>query len=371
MKSLLVSAVAAQQILEEPKKNDQCFVLALSSGDENCVYQAGVLDGLLQAQDPDVHQYDYVTGMSGGALNAVILANATKGEEAQAASEMLSFWKDAANTKLYKEWVGGVTSGLFVEGGLYNNEPMLTFLQDWFNDLDFQRPVNVGITNAENGELVDWNETNMVKDYTYQVLFASLNMAGAFPPAQVLDGQWFDGSAVYDMDIFTGVNRCKDAGYAESDIVVDVIMTSAPQLKDVDATNFKTLNMLARYLQISGYYSAMDGVLRAQFAYKDVTFRHMVMPSASIGSSIKPFNNDEAWMQTTYDLGVTDGKAADGDMFQHATEMHLLMKRADKRIAHHTLDTFIEAKAAGEFEDLKTDPYVLRYTAPRAKKVME
>lgn len=86
----------------------------------------------------------------------------------------------------------------------------------------------MGITNAENGELVDWNETNMVKDYTYQVLFASLNMAGAFPPAQVLDGQWFDGSAVYDMDIFTGVNRCKDAGYAESDIVVDVIMTSAP-----------------------------------------------------------------------------------------------------------------------------------------------
>jgi hypothetical protein len=59
-------------------------------------------------------------------------------------------------------------------------------------------------------------------------------------------------------------------------------------------------------------------------------------------------------------------------MFQHATEMHLLMKRADKRIAHHTLDTFIEAKAAGDFEDLKTDPYVLRYTAPRAaKKVME
>ena len=98
------------------------------------------------------------------------------------------------------------------------------------------------------------------------------------------------------MDIFTGVNRCKDAGYKESDIVVDVIMTSAPQLKDVDATDFKTLNMLARYLQISGYYSAMDGVLRAKFAYKDVNWRHMVMPSAAIGSSIRPFNNDEAWM---------------------------------------------------------------------------
>ena len=63
-----------------------------------------------------------------------------------------------------------------------------------------------------------------------------------------MGGSWFDGSAVYDMDIFTGVNRCKDKGFKESDIVVDVIMTSAPQLKDVDATDFKTLNMLARYL---------------------------------------------------------------------------------------------------------------------------
>lgn len=156
--------------------------------------------------------------------------------------------------------------------------------------------MNVGITNAETGELVDYNESTMIKDYTHQVLFASLNMAGAFPPAQVLGGSWFDGSAVYDMDIFTGVNRCKDKGFKESDIVVDVIMTSAPQLKDVDATDFKTLNMLARYLQISGYYSAMDGVLRAKFAYKGVNFRHMVQPSGAIGSSKKPFNNDEAWM---------------------------------------------------------------------------
>merc|ERR1711924_62633 len=142
--------------------------------------------------------------------------------------------------------------------------------------------------------------------------------------------------------------------------VVDEIMTSAPQLKDVDASDFKTLNMLARYLQISGYYSAMDGVLRAKFAYKDATFRHLVMPSDAIGSSRKPFNNDEAWMQQTYDLGVKDGKAADQDNFQHAMEMHLLMKKADPRIDRHTLETFKEAKANGEFTDLASEPYFAR-----------
>lgn len=52
--------------------------------------------------------------------------------------------------------------------------------------------------------------------------------------------------------------------------------------------------------------------------------------------------------------------------------MHLLMKRADPRIAHHTLETFKEAKAAGEFNDLAEDPYFARYiAAPKTQKVME
>ena len=49
-----------------------------------------------------------------------------------------------------------------------------------------------------------------------------------------------------DLDIATGVNRCREKGFEFSDIVVDVIMTTAPQLKDVDASNFKTLSMLFR-----------------------------------------------------------------------------------------------------------------------------
>ena len=80
------------------------------------------------------------------------------------------------------------------------------------------------------------------------MLFASLNKAGAFPPAQVLgeDAHWFNGGALMDLDIATGVNRCREKGFEFSDIVVDVIMTTSPQLKDVDASNFKTLSMLFR-----------------------------------------------------------------------------------------------------------------------------
>ena len=48
-------------------------------------------------------------------------------------------------------------------------------------------------------------------------------------------------SAVWDIDIFSGVNRCKDKGFANEDIVVDVVMTSSANLKEVNAENYKSV----------------------------------------------------------------------------------------------------------------------------------
>ena len=83
----------------------------------------------------DQRAYDAVSGVSGGAINAVILSNYTKGEEAAASERRKKFWVDAANTQLYKNWFGGITRGLFFEGGLYNSAPMEDFLKKEFGDI--------------------------------------------------------------------------------------------------------------------------------------------------------------------------------------------------------------------------------------------
>lgn len=82
------------------------------------------------------------------------------------------------------------------------------------------------------------------------------------------------------MDIFSVVNKCQDMGFADADIVVDVIMTSEKTLKTVDASKYHSIQMLWRYLEVSRYYSNMDGLLRAQFAYPNVNFRNVCAPSA-------------------------------------------------------------------------------------------
>ena len=69
---------------------------------------------------------------------------------------------------------------------------------------------------------------------------------------------------------------------------MDVILTSEKTLKKVDASSYHSLQMLWRYLEVSRYYSNMDGLLRAQFAYPNVTFRNIVAPSAEMPSSFYP-----------------------------------------------------------------------------------
>ena len=69
---------------------------------------------------------------------------------------------------------------------------------------------------------------------------------------------------------------------------MEVILTSAANLKDVSAEDFKSLQMLMRYLEISSYYNSMDGYLRAKFAYQGVDFRYAIAPTAAIPSSLTP-----------------------------------------------------------------------------------
>ena len=76
---IAASAVASTQAQAVP--DGKCHALALSSGDEGSAYQAGALAGIVNATAAEDHAYDSVSGVSGGALNAVMLANTTKGNE--------------------------------------------------------------------------------------------------------------------------------------------------------------------------------------------------------------------------------------------------------------------------------------------------
>lgn len=289
MKSFILAALTGA--LTTVQAATKCRALAFSSGDEDAAYQAGVMKGIttstkLQPQD---YQYDSVSGVSGGAVNAVLLSQFQKGNEGAAADRMEQFWVDATHNTLYKNWLGGIARGLFFEGGLYNSAPLEDFLKKEFPAAPMYRNLNIGIVDVKDGSYKDFTDKNITQgENLHDALFASLSFAGFFPPANVLGSSYFEGSAVWDVDIFSSINKCIDQGFKEEDIIVDVVLTSAANLKEVQAEDYKSIQMLFRYLEISSFYNSMDGLLRAKFAYQNVNFRYVIAPSASIPSSLQP-----------------------------------------------------------------------------------
>jgi len=73
--------------------------------------------------------YQAVSGVAGGAINAAIMASFKWGLEGFAADRMKLFWDNSTNTTLYKDWVGGLSEGIFLKGGLYNDKAVLDFIK--------------------------------------------------------------------------------------------------------------------------------------------------------------------------------------------------------------------------------------------------
>lgn len=276
-----VLALSAQQAMA-----DTCYALAFSSGDQSSAYQAGALQGLVQTLTADETAYTAVSGVSGGGVNAALLGSYAVGQEASAADRMVTFWQNTSTNKLYKDWIGGIAEGLTIKAGLYNDALLADFLTTELADVGtMQRFVDVGLTDVLTGAFVD--NTSTLDSNLQDVMFASFSYAGFFPPAESMGSTWFDGSVIWDLDIFSAVNKCLET-HEQKDVVVDVLLTSQKVLKIVDASSYNSLQMLFRYLEVARYYGAMDGLLRAQFAYPDVQFRHIISPSGELASSHLP-----------------------------------------------------------------------------------
>ena len=357
-KSFAITALVA--VFAQQVEASKCYALALSSGDQNSMYQAGVLKSFANTYTAEEMAYSAVSGVSGGAINAVLLASFATGQEGAAADQMKKFWEDSANFKMYKSWLGREAEGLLWKGGLWNDEATLGFVTDQFaNMTPNQRWVDVGLTDALKGTFVDFKSEDLTGDMLNNVMYGQFAAAGVFPPAEFNGTDYFDGSTIWDLDVFSVVNQCQTMGFADEDIVVDTILTSEKTLPVVDASGYHSLQMLWRYLSVSRYYSNMDGLLRAQFAYPKVNFRNVVAPSADMPSSWYPLNLNQSNVDEIYDLGVTDGTAcATSTTCARDTTQFFAMKKGDRSAGDMSFEKFLEMKQNGEISaeyDLHAD----------------
>ena len=101
----------------------------------------------------------------------------------------------------------------------------------------------------------------------------------AFPPT-VVDGNYYmDGGTVRNLNIEDAITWCKNQGFEEKEIVVDSILCTNKTLKIEDNSEKNALEMLLRYNEIGGYWSALHYIEDVKHFHPDVTIRYVVGPS--------------------------------------------------------------------------------------------
>merc|ERR1711937_1134208 len=182
---------------------------------------------------------------------------------------------------IYKDWSPlGIITGLCCKTGLYNTSPERSFLTNIFGGGPLSGPgtrvLSIGATELNRGLLETWNET-VQPNVLVNALMASSAIPGAFEMIQGVrdNSKYFsDGGTKMGVDVFNTVVRCRELGYADSDIFDDT----------------------------------MDAVGWGAIAYPEVDWRYMIMPSTPLPGDGKSF--DPTQMKQMVAQGEADAKAA-------------------------------------------------------------
>ena len=140
--------------VEEPRPR-QCLCLVLSDSLNLGPYQAGVIKGIVDKyKGSGLAEYQVVSGVSLGAINAHIFSQHEAGDEVNAAKALVKFWEKLAedNKDLVQSWSWGMLYGFYYENSLYNADNLYKFIDDYFHNTHPRRHVNLGITNVLNGQ---------------------------------------------------------------------------------------------------------------------------------------------------------------------------------------------------------------------------
>ena len=166
-----------------------------------------------------------------------------------------------------------------------------------------------------NGQVVIFDETVPYEDRV-QAVISSTSIPFAFTP------QRMDGSDLIDGGLFSGISlgdpieRCREEGVADEDIIVDVI-TCYNKLYmvnewDMDDTRWKNArDYHKRRKVISSTVMKKEAVKRMSRGYPDVDFRLVVQPSKELTSTGKiPIFASAEEIQNEIDTGYADGLQA-------------------------------------------------------------
>ena len=90
----------------------------------------------------------------------------------------------------------------------------------------YKRRITVASGDANTGDFVTFDQTNMPFSNLHQAALASGSIPGVFPPQLMGDMALMDGGTIYDVNVVSAVQQCLEIVDDESKIIIDIAICS-------------------------------------------------------------------------------------------------------------------------------------------------
>lgn len=287
-----------------------CRGLALGGGNDLGAFQAGAIVGLLKKLPVEETNYQIVTGLGVGAINALIVGKYNNTQNAQLEEELSEFWLSSRRGDFNKDWLFGRLDGYLKHSGLFDSSPMNKTIGQLMKGISsYRRPFHVSATDLVTGHLITFNST--LSHYALQTgIYASASAYVQMPIVKYNELLLTEGSIRYTADILGVINYCIGQGYNESDIIVDTIFTQYSDLDVVDASKYKTIEVVARVAQIYNYDNINTSIEVAINTFPNAKYRYILRPTSKQigGKDESTFDYSKKDLSNLYQTGLREAE---------------------------------------------------------------
>jgi predicted acylesterase/phospholipase RssA len=284
----------------------KCYGLAMEGGGSHGAYEAGVMKGMTQNLPADEVMWNIITGISTGALNSVQAAYFDYGDEAAMADHLIQTWQGIKNQNMIAPfWPGSTLHSLLFRQSLTNRAPLEQYLYTRIGT-DIVRNVSVGATNLITGLFTDFDQS-IGRDNLITATLCSAAAPLAFAPVS-FENTWFvDGGVTLNLDAYRAIKQCRDMGYADENIVMDLYF-DWPYLGPLPMWVNTTKEVMERATDVQKYFTTFWFIGQIPHVFPDIDFRYMITPSQHLPPNKPgtPLDFNPADIEFEVNLGMSD-----------------------------------------------------------------
>lgn len=114
-----------------------------------------------------------------------------------------------------------------------------------------------------------------------------------------------DGGTVWNTNLESAVERCREIVEKDEDIIMDVIICSNSKLQSINATG-DTIENFLRSWDVSGYHTDLGDVREFRRALPNISYRYFFQASKPLASGLQLLDFTPAIIWPMIDIGKED-----------------------------------------------------------------